>query len=178
MSSTAAGSPASRRSTEPSEYRSNPAPTRMSPQQETSNSASCCLHPSPCCTACGTSPNRSTRSPPQPPPAASARYRAIHRLAILPVPQRLGVEVVPDMPRQRIRHHQRRTHQIIRPHLRRDSSLKVPVPRQHRHRHQPIVFNRLRNIASAAAPSSRCTSYIHTPPPETAAYPDTASAPT
>ena len=70
----------------------------------------------------------------------------IHRLAILAATQRIPLKVVLNMPSQRIRDHQRWTHQIIRPHLRRYATFKVTISAQHTYRHQRVILDRRRYI--------------------------------
>ena len=121
-------------------------PIRLA-RQETSAAASSGRRPTPSRTAAGTSPNRSTHAPSSETSFCvgqmSRRYTG---LPSLPTSQRLRRKVVLDVPGQRIRHHQRRAHQVVRPHLRRYPPFEVTVPAQHRHRDQPMLLNRLRNI--------------------------------
>ena len=68
------------------------------------------------------------------------------RLATVIVAQRLRVKVEVDAARQRIRQHQRRTHQVVGAHVGVDAPLEIAVPAQDADRHQAVLFDRLRNV--------------------------------
>jgi hypothetical protein len=66
-----------------------------------------------------------------------------HVFAGLVFAERLGGKVEIDTAGQRVGHDQRRTCQVVRPHVWRDAPLEVAIPRQHADRDQLVVVDGL-----------------------------------
>ena len=70
----------------------------------------------------------------------------VNWLALLVMAERVFFKINADSSRQRVRHHQRRRHEVIGANLRVDAPFKIAIATQHRSHHQAFVFDLLRYL--------------------------------
>ena len=87
----------------------------------------------------------------------------VNRRSLLIFAKRLGVEVVPDAPGERVSHNKRRAHQVVRADIHIHAALEVAIAAEHAHGDQSVLIDGSSRHRQAAGRSCRCRWCIRSP---------------